>query len=92
MTEEQLMLYRLNVRVQLLERAFYTFAVSALMNQGATPEQAHEILSEPLEQDATQILSDLPGLSRYKPAQNALLMEEFREIVSDLKALIKSYS
>ncbi len=92
MTKEELKIYRLEARALLLERVFSSVSIGLLVGQGATISQAREELTHALEREGNKIQAELPSLSKGDPAQNALLQEEFREIVDGLKSLIKSYN
>lgn len=89
MTAEELTIYRLRLRVALLERVCYSVSISLLMKAGATLDQAREDLIDSIERGKNELA---PGLPAYPdPAQYALAHEEFREIVEDLKKLARSY-
>jgi len=92
MTVQELKIYRLEARVMLLERVFSRVFFGLLVGRGATVEQARHELTLALERDRSQIQVELPRLSQDDPAQNALLLEEFREIVDGYRALFNSYS
>jgi len=92
MTPQELKIYRLDARVMLLERVFASLSIGLLMKSGATISQAREELIHALRREGNRIQAELPSLSQGDPAQNALLLEELREIVEGLKALVNSHS
>lgn len=92
MTPQELKIYRLDARVMLLERVYTSLLIGLLMKVGATMPQAREELIHALGREGNRIQAELPSLSQGDPALNALLLEEFREVVDGLKALVNSYS
>jgi len=91
MTPQELKIYQLQVRVMLLERVLASISIGLLMKAGVTIEQSRAELIHALEREGNRIQVELPSLSQGNPAQNALLLEELREIVEGLKALVDSH-
>ena len=92
MTEQELKIYRLDTRLMLLERAYSSVLIGLLVRAGATIEQSRAELVFALEREGKQIQGELLRNAPKDPAKNALMQDEFREIVEELKALINSYS
>ena len=89
MTEQELTIYRLRLRVALLERVCYSLSIGLLMRAGATLDQARNELVDSIERGKNEMV---PGIPSYPdPAQHALAHDEFREIVENLKQLARSY-
>lgn len=92
------MIYRLNVRVLLLERVYSRMIFGLLVGAGATVAQARRELALALERDRTQIEAEIPSLvprderGERDPAQLALFRDEFHELAEGLKKLFSSYS
>jgi hypothetical protein len=87
MTPQDLEIYRLRLRVGLLERSCYSVLIGLMMHVGESLEGAKNILSYSIE-DAEGEME--PGIPPYvDPAQQALAHDEFREIADGLKARVK---
>lgn len=88
MTPQDLEIYRLRLRVGLLERSCYSVLIGLMMNAKASLEEAKNILPNSIEDAESEMV---PGIPPYAdPAQQALAHDEFREIVDGLKARVKS--
>lgn len=90
MTELELKVYRLEARTMLLERVFASLSIGLLMKAGLSAAQSRAELVAALEREGTMIRAEIPSLSQGDPARNALLTEEFNEIVESLKTLAHS--
>ena len=91
MTPQELKIYQISSEVMLLESVFSRILIGLLMKAGASIEQSREEIIHAIERDGKEIEAEIPALSQGDPAQNALLLEEFRETVEHLKSLINSY-
>ena len=90
MTPEELKLLRLQIHVLFLERLLLNGALVSLMSSGATLQEAQKELTDALEGDVEMVSAQLRSRP-YSPSEFGLLHDETREIVDEMKALIRSY-
>ena len=89
MTPQELTIYRLRLRVALLERFCYSVSIGLLMKAGANLDQAKSVLRSSISDAESEMRAGLPTYP--DPAQQAQAHDEFDETVADLKKLIDSY-
>lgn len=87
MTPQDLDIYRLKVRVTLLEHLLASVAIGLIAGAGGTPQSARSLLVDLIEQAQKKISAG----PQPDPALYALHHDETSEIVSRLKELVSSY-
>jgi hypothetical protein len=93
-SEVFLKLFQITMRLSIVEKiALRSYLYGQMLSGARTPEQSHNSTIKALEDSAVSIehmyLSD-PVFAHLPDAQRALLADEFRELIDDMKSYVDS--